>query len=897
MKISLNEIKAMNERYQTSGDIAQGGVEKLIEKIGAQLGGVDEVIDLGKKYQGIVVAKVVSCEQHPNADKLKVCLIDDGGVVSNVERVSRDQAMRADVASSSERVAQGAVHESTASEQHSEDGENVQKSGSVGGSADEQDVRSHGLVQVVCGAPNVAEGMLVAWLPPGSIVPSTIDKDPYALETREIRGQISNGMIASASELAINDDHSGILEITDDKAKPGDDFAKTFGLDDYIVDIENKMFTHRPDLFGFLGVARELAGIQQMPFKSPDWYSPNIEFPAIETEELALAVKNELPELVPRFMAVAMSNVKVSPSPIWLQIYLAKIGQKSINNIVDYTNLYMLLTSQPLHAYDYDKVKARSNGDTVIVVRYPREDEKVKLLNGKEITPRSEAIMIATDKELVGMGGVMGGADTEVDDSTTNIILECANFDMYSIRRTAMEHGLFTDAVTRFTKGQSPLQNAAVLARIISKIQQSGGKVASKLVDDSHISDAVMQRQSVHPPVNVSAEFINSRLGLDLPAEEMMRILQNVEFVVEVVRGNMLVIKAPFWRTDIEISEDIVEEIGRLYGYDHLPLDLPKRNIVPVGPDELLYLKANLRQELSTLGANEVLTYSFVHGNLLDRSNQDKDIAFKISNALSPDLQYYRLSLTPSLLDKLHMNIKAGYSEFAIFEIGKVHAKNELDDEGLPREFERLAFVYSADDKLKKEGAAFYQARLYLNQLSNHNVVPFSKDLLQGHKMMTQLVAPYDESRSGLVWNGKMPVGIVGEFKPSVARNFKLPSHAAGFEMFISALKPNSQQSYKPLSRFPSISQDICLQVPVHLPYGDLGKEFDEALKSNVSEHETVDWQPIDIYTSEKLDSQKRITYRVRLTSNERTLVEANLSSVLQKVTDKLQASLHVQRI
>ena len=241
---------------------------------------------------------------------------------------------------------------------------------------------------------------------------------------------------------------------------------------------------------------------------------------------------------------------------IAVQVELTKIGQKSINNIVDYTNFFMLQTGQPLHAYDYDKVKALS-GETspAIVVRNPRSNEKVKLLNGKEIQPGPEAIMIATDKQLIGLGGVMGGSETEVDNSTKNIIIEVATFDMYSIRRASMAHGLFTDAVTRFNKGQSPLQNLATLNKIVTEITEAGaGAIASKIFDNSNIDQAAVERNSLHFPVTISTDFINDRLGLKLSADDMKSLLENVEFAVE-LKGDELKVTAPFWRTDYSIAK------------------------------------------------------------------------------------------------------------------------------------------------------------------------------------------------------------------------------------------------------------------------------------------------------------------------------------------------------
>ncbi|HVU59288.1 MAG TPA: phenylalanine--tRNA ligase beta subunit-related protein, partial [Candidatus Saccharimonadales bacterium] len=363
MKISLNSIRKLDTQWHASGEPVSDGADALAARIGAQLGAIEEVIDVGSKYTGVLIANVVSCENHPDADRLHVCKVDDGGKAQGVER------------------------------------------------------DSDGHVQVVCGAPNVHEGMLAAWLPPGTTVPSTYGKEPFVMEARAIRGQMSNGMMASPKELALGDSHEGILEIDEDVA-PGTPFAEHFNLaGDVVFDIENKMFTHRPDCFGLLGVAREIAGIQGQAFKSPDWYKTDPVFPAAEADELKLEVRNEIPELVPRFTAITLRDVTITQSPVWLQIELAKLGMRPINNVVDLTNYYMLLTGQPLHAYDYDKVMAQDQGadHATIVVRHPKQGEKILLLNGKEVEPRPEAMMIATRDRLIGIGGVMGGGDTEVD--------------------------------------------------------------------------------------------------------------------------------------------------------------------------------------------------------------------------------------------------------------------------------------------------------------------------------------------------------------------------------------------------------------------------------------------------------------------------------------------------
>lgn len=849
MKVSVNWIK----EYL---DFELPPIDELVTKIGAQLGAVEEIIDIGAKYKGVVVAKIVSCEKHPNADKLNVCIIDDGGITPDVNR-----------------------------------GED-------------------GYIQVVCGAPNVREGLLVAWIPPKAIVPSTYEtSDPFTLEARELRGVVSNGMLASGKELAINENHDGILEI-DQEAQPGQAFAEVYGLNDYIIDIENKMFTHRPDCFGQLGAAREIAGILGHKFTSPDWYlQPLTNVIEKANESLALEVQNDVPELAPRFMAVAMSGVEIKPSPIWMQAYLSRVGIRPINNVVDVTNYIMALTAQPLHAYDYDKVKAIDNGDkATLVVRKPNKGEKLTLLSGKEIEPREEAILITSATRPIGLAGVMGGADTEVDKNTKNIILECANFDMYSIRRTSMAHGLFTDAVTRFNKGQSPLQNDRVTARALQLFGELAGAKQAGDLQDIFDKDTASQ-SSGEASMVIYPEFINRRLGLDLQSPEMITLLKNVEFQIETDAENSdaIFLDPPFWRTDIEISEDIVEEIGRLLGFDKLPLELPKRAITPTQRNSLLEAKAKIRDTLSRAGANEVLTYSFVHGDLLEKMNQNKDLAFRLSNALSPDLQYYRVSLTPSLLEKIHPNIKAGYTEgFGLFEIGKAHVTGEPDpyESDVPKEVNALSFVYAAS---KGENAAYYTAQKYLNYLLDTLVKdsvylvfePLVSADLYNNPWLEQMVAPYDPERSIVLKDGRgMGWGVLGEFKTSVRKKLKLPEFTAGFELDPLLFTFSDKDStYTPLPRFPKVMQDITLKVPAAVSHAKLLDFVTGYLHQNKPDHTRLNIVTKDIYQKEDDRDHRQITFGIAIASYEKTMRDEEVTRLLGGLAEAAEDSLNAQHV
>ncbi len=838
MKVSLNWITEFTDVKLT--------VDELVAKIGAQLGEVEEVINLGERYEGVVVAKVVSCEKHPNADKLNVCLIDDGKAVQGVKR------------------------------------------------------NSEGLVQVVCGAPNVRRGLTVAWIPPGAIVPSTFDNEQFTIEARELRGVVSNGMLASGKELALNDDHDGILVI-DKHASPGTLLSEVYKLDDYIIDIENKMFTHRPDCFGQLGIAREVAGIQGLKFTSPEWYQKTLDaFDVKADKKLALKVVNELPELVLRFMAIPVSGVKVAKSPVMIQSFLSRVGIKPINNVVDITNFVMTLTAQPLHAFDYDKVAAQDNAESAsIVIRHPRKGEKIALLNGKTIEPRAEAIMIASNQRLLAVGGIMGGVDTEVDNDTTNIILECANFDMYSIRRTSMANGLFTDAVTRFNKGQSPLQNDKVLAYAVAWVQKlADGAVAGELRD-------VKKTLPKQATISISRDFVNDRLGLGLSLAAIAKILKNVEFEVTEKEGTLSV-TAPFWRTDILIAEDIVEEVGRLVGFDKLPLDLPLRSLTPVSVNQLMLTKSKIREVLRRAGANESLTYSFVHGNLFEKVGQDAALAYQLTNALSPELQYYRVSLLPSLLERVYPNVRAGYSEFAIFEVNKTHDKNSVHEDGLPIEHERVALVFTADKKgsSKYHGSPYYQAKKYLDQLLTtlgfNNVVYEATSKTQSNRTEEQLLAPFSPGRTAYVKSSEgVVLGVVGELKTSVKRNLKLPDFTAGFELKVQLLEEyGGRPAYKQLSRYPSTQQDISFKLSSDISYAQLTSVAEEVLQSAKKEHGYEYYlEPTDIYQDKEVKNSKHITLRITLTHHDRTLVTEEVNTLLGAIAKAAHDSLKASRL
>lgn len=822
-------------------------IDELTSLIGERLVEIEGVVDLGARYRSITIARIAHVYSHPNADKLHVVEIDDGGVVADVSRLE------------------------------------------------------NGFIQVVCGAPNVRQDMLVAWIPPGATVPASFtEAEPFVLSARELRGVMSNGMLASGKELAINNDHDGIAEI-EGGYHPGASFAESFELNDYLLDIENKSLTHRPDCFGVIGFAREVAAIQGKPFRSPDWLlatEPRLaEVVSVEgIRQPTITIEDA--QLCARYEAVVIANVDShKQSPLVIQSYLKRVGIRPISAVVDVTNYLMLTTGHPLHAFDYDALmRVQGDGDEPhITVRSARKGEQLKLLDKRTVTLSEGDIVICTGEVPVGLAGAMGGVETEVTTATKNILVESATFNLYNLRTTSMRHGIFSDAVTRFTKGQAAEQTAPVLAsatRMLCDI--AGGQRASEIVD------VYPARQEIDAiPITIS--HINATLGAELSAELIKQTLISIECTVTPGDDDALLVTPPYWRADMHIPEDIIEEIGRLRGFSTLIPVLPVRPYVAVRPGKAEIFREKMRHILVRAGSNEVLTYSFIPEKLMMAAGQTSNNAYRVVNALSPELQFYRTSLLPSVLDKVNQNVRSGFDSFGLFEFNKVHIKGMLDDNdnNLPQESYRLAHVIAASDKAALEsyrGAPYYQARHYADYVLRSNHVNYRMVQLAGFSDETEfpaqwaaLAAPFEPKRSAvIVADDGVVIGVVGEFKKSVASNLKLPVWCAGFELLLEKVMEVSSDTpnYKPLSKYPGTERDVCLRVAREIYYQQLLDAVSDELKNHPFESQVT---PVDIYQKTRDDEFKQITIKLSLTDQSKTITATEANDVVLAVAKACQ--------
>lgn len=872
-------------------------VEELAKLIGARLVEVEEVVRIGEKYKGAVIVKVEKAEKIDGSDHLSLCLVDDGGVVKGVKREG-------------------------------------------------------GLVQVVCGADNVYAGMVAVWLPPKTVVPKTWGTDEsFVLDVRKLQGYESNGMLASADELDLGADHDGIVELEPGMVdRVGESFAKVFDFEDEVLlDIENKSLTHRPDCFGIVGFAREVAGILGKEFKTPDWLasstilsesaglversaqritsmpaeaggdsdslaSPStmsakgIVLERISTnqalvakqqsesaDELSVEVEIEDEVLCPRYQAVVMEVGEMENYLEEIQTWIARSGMRAIDPVVDVTNYLMLLSGQPLHAFDYDKlVEVGGLKNAKIVVRAAKKGEKMELLDGKTIELSEDDILITSNDVPVALAGAMGAKNTVIDSSTKRIIIESATFSLYNLRRTQMRHGIFSEAITRFTKGQSAELTESVLVRAISELEERAG---AKLV--SEIFEAYPGKSEA-AAVKISAEEINGILGTEYSWGLIETTLWNVGFTVSCECGasgkcecEFVNVVAPYWRTDIRIREDIVEEVGRINGYDNVPFTLPMRKFEGVEVDELGDLKARMRAILSSAGANEVLTYSFVHSDLIRKAGQDIENSYRLTNSISPDLECIRQSLTPSLLDKVYMNVRAGHDEFAIFEMNRISQKADgVNDEGVPVEKDKLALVFC--DR-KGEGAAYYRAKRYLEFLMRKLGV--SVELRPLESVSASTARPFEKKRAAGIYEREsgQVLGIVGEYRGAVRRAFKLPDYVAGFEFDVGNLMKvlGSDVKYEAPSKYPSVERDVCFKVGSEVEYGKLEGVVRAVMGDLGWQYELT---PVSIYQGEDLTT-KNVAVKVRFASMEKTLDKNEVVEVVEELARRAGEELGAEII
>ena len=739
---------------------------------------------------------------------------------------------------------------------------------------------------VVCGAPNVAAGQKIAFAREGAQLFSARSGEIEPLKAAKIRGVLSAGMVCSDLELGLGEDHEGI-RVLDENAPVGVPLVDYLG--DVILDAD--ITPNRPDCLSILGIAHEIAAFTGGQVAEPDLAYPEEGAPIGEQVKIEISD----PDLCPRYTASLVTDVKVGPSPQWLQDALVKAEQRPINNIVDVTNYVMLEYGQPLHAFDFDKIT-----DKTIIVRTARPGEVLATLDEETRRLDPPMLAIADSRDAVALAGVIGGADTAVSDGTTSILLESANFDPINTRRTAAALRLSSEASYRFERGIRAELAPRALRRATQLILEVAGGRAARGITDLHPG------RKASPVIKLTQSRIKQVLGVDLAMDRVEHTLTSLGFertpapdgmkAVDATSAqheeqNPLWMEAPYWRSDISIEDDLVEEVARIVGYDNIPTTMLASPIPHHEPRPLRELRERIRDVLAASGMQEVISYSLTDRDTLDRVEAltEGPEPLKIANPMSSDMQYLRTSLRGSVLQTLAFNRRISQNEgLRLFEIGRVYLpKEEARERDLPDENEVLVGVLSGP-------------RFPTSLLAPQDHMDFfdAKGVLESLFGQIGADIEYEPANDPILHPGKTArlacgdrrVGVVGEIHPRVLGRFDLDqSPVAMFEIDLEALHeslPEAQGRYASASRFPESDRDLALIVDASVPSA--------RIQAIIQGHKLVkDSSPFDLYTGEGVPAGKKsIAYRTVFQSTKSTLTSEQIDRAQGEILLQLQREL-----
>lgn len=716
-------------------------------------------------------------------------------------------------------------------------------------------------LQVVCGANNIEEGQIVPLAKVGAVLPGD-----FKIKVSNKRGVESFGMLCAASELGLNDDSEGIL-ILPENTPIGIPFSKYMDKDDFVIVIDNKSLTHRPDLWGHYGIARELAAILKKEFKKLDFKLPDTE----NTKEFNISIEDKT--LCPRYSALIIDNIEIKESPKWLQNRLMNIGSRPINNVVDATNYVMFELGQPLHAFDYEKV------DSEIVIRRAYENEKISLLDDSEKTLTNEMLVIADKSKPIALAGVMGGNNSEVDNNTKTIILESANFHPGNIRKTSIRLGVRTEASSRFEKSLDNNLTVQAISRFYNILKETSPniKCISKLYDLNYAENKTIS-------IEISLDFVSRKLGTTISKEFFEETLTSLGFVITENNNDKYKIEVPSYRAtkDIGIPEDLVEEIGRVYGYDNIEPKAPLLEINPIQEKEIHLLRRSIRNNLSIgLGIKEIYNYSFNSRDQIEKLDLNVESHIKVKNPLSSQQEYLRTHLVPNMLLAIEKNHR-NFDNFSMYEIGKVFVKEE-------NSFKEKEFLCVMFYSRKPNQPIFYQAKENLNYLlENLNLSDFDLEYPK-----EDLESFYHQGRTGLIKQRRLLIGKISEIHPKTMKMFDISGNIGVFYLDLNSIMEANKKKmkFKELPKYPHVPFDISVIVDKKTTV----KEVKELIyKIDKQKIQSVDI--FDIYEGSNLpENKKSFAFNIKFYSKDKTLENNEIKELENSIMANLNKFYQVR--
>ena len=749
---------------------------------------VDDVESAAGDFSGVIVGEIVSANQHPNADKLRVCQVSDG-----------------------------------ASE-----------------------------IQVVCGAPNARIGIKVAFATVGAVLPGN-----FKIKKAKLRQEESFGMLCSAAELEISEENDGIMELAID-APVGADIRDYLNLNDKIIDVD--LTPNRGDCLSIAGLAREVGVLN-----SADLIAPEHTELAPQVEDV-FPVRINAPEHCPRFLGRVLNNIDITQtSPLWLQEKLRRCDVRSIDPVVDVTNYILLEMGQPMHAYDLDKV----NGS--IIVRMASQGESLTLLDGQKVELTNETLVIADNEGVLGMAGIMGGADTGVGEGTHNVFLEAAFFNPVSIAGKARSYGLHTDASHRFERGVDYDLQRKAMDRATLLLQSIVGGEAGPIVEQASTDHLPKPTQ-----VTLRKARLASLLAYQIADEKVLDILTRLGLALTSSDEHSWTFTPPSWRFDIAIEADLVEEVARIYGYNNLPSTNPVASMeIPAKPEVERPL-STLRRHMVSCGYQEAITYSFVEPGLLAKFD-DQHKPVELLNPISADMAVMRTSLWPGLVKALQHNQNRQQGRVRLFETGQRFIPSP---QGLQQQDVFAGLIYGSRQPEswhgKAESVDYFDAKGDLESLLQISGQSFSFEAAQ-HVAL-------HPGQSAAIKFADQTIGLIGAMHPGLLKDLGLQGPVFMFEVDLASISEGLLPAYETLSKFPEMRRDLAIV---------LDQKISVAKITQYIESSAGEWltgvRLFDVYQGQGIENgQKSLALGLTWQHPERTLTDDEVNQWVEQVVEHL---------
>ncbi|AKG71210.1 TPA: phenylalanine--tRNA ligase subunit beta [Serratia fonticola] len=726
------------------------------------------------------------------------------------------------------------------------------------------DVGGERLLDIVCGAPNCRAGLKVAVATVGAVLPGD-----FKIKAAKLRGEPSEGMLCSFSELAISDDHDGIIELPQD-APIGTDIRDYLQLNDSAIEIS--VTPNRADCLGIIGVARDVAVLNQLPLTEPDMS------PVAATISDTLPIRVEAPQACPRYLGRVVKGINVkAPSPLWMREKLRRAGIRSIDAVVDVTNYVLMELGQPMHAFDLNRIEGG------IVVRMAREGETLRLLDGNEAKLKADTLVIADQQKALAMGGIFGGEHSGVNDETQDVLLECAFFSPLSITGRARRHGLHTDASHRYERGVDPALQHKAMERATRLLIDICGGQAGPIIDVS--DESTLPKRAT---IALRREKLDRLIGHVVPSEQVSDILRRLGCQVTEQGDNWLAV-APSWRFDMEIEEDLVEEVARVYGYNNIP-DVPVRaDLVMTKHRESDLTLKRVKTMLVDHGYQEAITYSFVDPKVQALLHPGEE-ALILPSPISVEMSAMRLSLWTGLLSAVVYNQNRQQTRVRLFESGLRFVPDTAANLGIRQDVMLAGVIagHTHDEHwdLARKPVDFYDLKGDLE-----SVLELTGKLSEIQFKAESNPALHPGQSAAIYLHGER-VGFIGVVHPELERKLDLNGRTVVFELEWNKLASRAVPQAREVSRFPANRRDIAVVVAENVAAEDILAEC-----KKVGANQVVGVNLFDVYRGKGVaEGYKSLAISLVLQDTARTLEEEEIAATVAKCVEALkqrfQASL-----